>query len=268
MRNLPTGTSFRDITFIIALLGLIAAPSMTNAATYTGNLFKITNSPIAHEATSDSMTPPGGYPQLTKGAKIFWLDTAALLTFVHTDLDNDDALSDGDVITIQKATLPIFSVLDQSHQVGEIDISGVFNVGGPVPIYMDNGLSGELDFEIRFSEEYQYSLLSKYNKDDVVSGKSFYQAGAFNGRYNGISTNSPDELDFALWGSSRGPNGGTLLTIENNGTTTTSRRTIGFDISAEGSKIPELEVPEPAISVTLSLALGTLLSRRRRTNVA
>lgn len=252
---------FRRCNVLIAALFALAMPSLSSAVNYTANVLTTGNSTVGHEATSNAMTPPSGFTQFAGGTSIFRVDPNTSFVLDFTDIGND-GLTDGDLVSILPVSIPILSINNGSQQVGTIDLSGDLVVGGDKASQFTHGLSGDLGFLVRFSEDVNRG--QGYQAGDELAGTAFFQAASYSSKFNGIKEIVANSLEFALWGSTQGEGGINAYTVNGQ---PANQGGFGFDFHIRGQRAPSTvsaPIPEPAIAVTLGLGIGTLVWRRRR----
>jgi len=241
---------------------LLVVGQSAGAIPYEGVFINMNNATIAHQSTNNPMTPPGGYTQLAGGTNLFRVDsnTPFLLDFVDV---NGDGLNDGDKLVIVPVVIPILT-MNQSMVIGSIELSGELEVGGAHSNQFSHGVSGEIDFRVEFDKALAKGI--GYNAGEVIEGVSYYQAAGLSGPFNGILQEKDEDLVFALWGSTDGPNGVNTISFTRD---LPDGFGLGFDLRARASRSPgittsQTPMPEPATSLAFLAAVGALICRKQR----
>jgi hypothetical protein len=230
-----------------------------------------------HEATSCEVGPD--YRQNACGLVILALDPFS--TFEYTFDDNDgNSVDDGDTLSINW----VANLLEYSgdpfgtHSLGvakgTISLFGTLTVGGlhspgsaSGAVSYTHGLSGTLGYTISFTGTPDRGI---YVAGNTLSGTGHFQAANYSTVFNGIGLDTnpapPDVgLEFALWGSNRGPTGvvGALF----NGQPTSDE--FGIDIVANGHPSTPVLVPgAPTLLVVGTCLVGLGVFRGGRARIA
>jgi len=243
-----------------------AATTLYNAQTVIGNDNGGAFS-FLHTATSNPMTPSGGYTQYAHGKVFAMLDADQTFTVSHDDLG--DGLGAGDTLTVS-TTLDVlnfsgdpFNNATPGSKIGTLDLSGTLTLGGTSSNEHAFGVSGALDFDLTFDVAPDRQPSNAFAAGDTVSGAYHFQAAKFTNRFNGADIDG-ETLQVSLWGDSRNAQG--QITSLRNGD---GSEPLGLDWVIDGSAVPGDEsnptpIPSPSAGLAGLVLMGLSLTRRKR----
>jgi len=260
------------LSFAVAVVGLLSLTlSAASAAEFVlaGNALNDSDNGSAytfiHTATSNAMTPPGGFTQYAGGTSFVIGDPDSSFQFTYNDANDSGAVDAGDTFAFDIT----MNVRDFTGSVtnptvggiiGELALDGTLEVtpNNPTPDVNTHGVFGSLDYTLTLTGTPSNQGDSAPDSGDTLTGTFFFQDYGFTDRFNGAFGDTT-AVQVSLWGDSRNAAGNTGTRSDGGGSTADDL--VGLDIVFEGVG-DGTPVPEPA-TVAL-LGLGSLMLVRRR----